>query len=193
MKTIAVIFVLAFCVLALADTKPPATMDPAQTTGETPNPANTTTTTTKATTKVTTKATTNATTKATTPAPTTNATTNATTKATPPAPTTNATTKATTPASTTKATAPAPTPKPNPSTVGNYTGYNGSKLCLWVMMELKIRLVSSKVSGTYLLLPNATEFTADCQLTNATLNLVVPKELSFRMVFIKNDTRRFIM
>ncbi|CAL1590697.1 unnamed protein product [Knipowitschia caucasica] len=84
---------------------------------------------------------------------------------------------------------PTPTQPPTKSnsTVGNYTLNNGTQRCLMVQMELKIRLVSLKANGTFLLLPNKTSTAGNCYDNNATL-VLISKELNITFVFSKNAT-----
>ncbi|XP_071402456.1 macrosialin [Centroberyx affinis] len=185
-------------------TKPTTTATTKPTTTATTKP--TTTATTKPTTTATTKPTTTATTKPTTTAttkPTTTATTKPTTTATPKPTTTTPKPTTTTPKPTTTTpkpttTTPKPTttapPKPTPPTnltVGNYNVTDKGGVCLMAQMAVKIRLVTAKLNGTFIVQPHLTTAEGKCEAPKANLTLTF-KEGAITFMFNKNATEKAV-
>ncbi|XP_071782152.1 macrosialin [Centroberyx gerrardi] len=174
-------------------TPKPTTTTPKPTT-TTPKPTTTTpkptTTTPKPTTttpkpKTTTPKPTTTTPKPTTPKPTTTTPKPTTTT---PKPTTT-TPKPTTP----KPTTPAP-PKPTPPanlTVGNYSLTDKGGICLMAQMAVQIRLVTTKLNGTFIVQPQLTKAEGKCEAPKANLTLTF-KEGAITFMFNKSATEKAV-
>lgn len=60
-------------------------------------------------------------------------------------------------------------------TVGNYTLKNKAGICLMAKMALQIRLATSKPNGTFIVQPNKTSATGNCDERKANLTLTFPE------------------